>query len=89
MSSGLLASLAAPQLPSSGLLTLVIGIAALTLMLKTPKTIAKWCRVGYSFKTFKNLGSDLAAGLSQSLEQARAVRLANAAAEADKEGEYA
>ena len=91
LAAGLLASLATERLNDQGLLTLIIGIATLTLMLKTPKTIAKWCRINYSFKPVKNLGGQIAAELAQGLEHARAVRLANAVAEersADGEGSY-
>ena len=90
LASGLLLSLSVAQIDDQGLLTLIIGVATLTLMLKTPKTIAKWCRISYSFKPLKHLGGQIAAELTQGLEHARAVRLANSIAEekTDKEGEY-
>lgn len=91
LATGLLASLASDQIHDQGLLTLIIGIATLTLMLKTPKTLAKWCRVSYSFKPIKNLGGQIASELSQGLEHARAVRLANMAVEENtiaKGGDY-
>ena len=81
LAAGLLASLATDQINDQGLLTLIVGIATLTLMLKTPRTIAKWCRVSYSFKPIKNFGGQIASELAQGLEHARAVRLANMAAE--------
>ncbi len=91
LAAGLLASLASEQIDDQGLLTLIIGIATLTLMLKTPKTIAKWCRVNYNFKPLKNLGGQIASELAQGLEHARAVRLANMAVEegtTSKERDY-
>ena len=81
LASGLLVSLSSNQVQSFGLLSLVIGIATLTLMLKTPKTIAKWCRVSYSIKPLKDLGSQLATGLTQGLEYARVVRMSNVTTE--------
>ena len=90
LSAGLLASLTTKQIDDQGLLTLIIGIATLTLMLKTPKTIAKWCRVNYNFKPLKNLGGQIASELAQGLEHARAVRLANLAVDQGTsiEGKY-
>ena len=91
LAAGLLSSLAADQVHDQGLLTAIIGIATLTLMLKTPKTIAKWCRVNYSFKPIKNLGAQIASELAQGLEHGRAARLANIALEEGatvKGGEY-
>lgn len=58
-------------------MTLIIGIATLTLMLKTPKTLAKWCRVNYSFKSVKNLSTQLAGELVSGLEYAQGSRLAS------------
>ena len=91
LAAGLLASMASDQVHDQGLLTAIIGIATLTLMLKTPRTIAKWCRVNYSFKPIKNLGGQIASELTQGLEHARAFKLANQAVEeaaSSKERDY-
>ena len=74
LASGLLFSLSNDQINDQGLLTMIVGIATLTLMLKTPKTIAKWCRVEYSFKPLKNFGGQLASGLAGELDHARKAR---------------
>ena len=64
---GLLSSL--NQIGGQGLLTLLIGIAVLFLLLKTPKTLAKWIKVDYGAAAFKNFGRDMTLLGQQSLEQ--------------------
>ena len=68
---GLLSTLGQSPAARSSLLTLLIGIAVLLLMLKTPKTLGKWSRLGLGSSNLKGLSKDLGFVLQQSLEEMR------------------
>ena len=68
---GLLGSLPEGVAPNKGLLTLLIGIAVLMLMLKTPKTLSKYSRLSFGGSNLKTLAKDLGLVVQQGLEEMR------------------
>ena len=74
---GLLASLMTAELEHQGLLTLLLGIAVLAVLLKTPRTLAKWCQLDYGFKITRQVRRVVNTGLDNSYNHIRYQYLTN------------